>query len=129
MQASLVGFCVGAIALAISACSSSDSTETAGADAGGTDSSIAATDAGSSTPDSGTTPPTDGASTVDGNTGPPKEFGEACNADAQCKSGACFIGGNGSYCSIKCTPAGDVSTDCPKPLTSGDCNNKGYCKR
>jgi hypothetical protein len=59
----------------------------------------------------------------------PKDFGEPCDDNAECKSGACFSGGNASYCSIKCAPAGDTSTDCPTPLTTGECNNKGFCKK
>jgi hypothetical protein len=67
-----------------------------------------------------------------------RAFGEPCSADAQCTSKACFRGGAGGggggggggagYCSILCTPA-NAATTCPKPLTSGQCNARGYCKR
>lgn len=107
-------------------CSSdADSTNT-GADAGAN-----ADTGGSSNTDSGSSTSDSGQGTTDaGDTGVPgtKEFGAACAGDSECKSNACFMGGQGNYCSIKCTP-GTAATDCPTPLTSGDCNNKGYCKK
>jgi hypothetical protein len=54
-------------------------------------------------------------------------FGAACTMDAQCASGACFVGGNQTFCSLHCTAA-TQATDCPVPPTSGVCNMKGYCK-
>lgn len=122
----MMGFTVGMTALAFYVGCSSDSTDTGIGDAGaGSDTAVATGD--SATVDTGTTPVIDAA--IDSAPATPKEFGESCSANSQCKSGACFMGGNGSYCSIKCTPGGDAATDCPQPLTSGECNNKGYCKK
>ena len=50
-----------------------------------------------------------------------------CAANAECESGVCFIGGNQSYCSVKCTAA-DAATTCAAPFT-GTCNKQGFCKR
>lgn len=90
-------------------------------------------DTGSSSNDGGGTTDSGQNATDAGaqDTGAPgsKEFGEVCAGDSDCKSNACFVGGQGNYCSIKCTPPGAASTDCPTPLTSGECNNKGYCKK
>ncbi len=69
--------------------------------------------------------PTDSATTGDSGK---KPFGETCGNDTECESGTCFLGGKQSYCSIKCTVASQA-TDCPKPPTSGECNNQGYCKK
>jgi len=58
-----------------------------------------------------------------------KAFGEQCNGDAECASKACFMGGQGSYCSIRCTKNGQNDPgECPNPPSSGLCNNQGYCK-
>ncbi len=56
-----------------------------------------------------------------------KAFGEACAMDSECQSDACFLGGNRTFCSIKCTVA-TAATDCPVPPTTGTCNMQGYCK-
>ena len=50
-----------------------------------------------------------------------------CASNAECESGVCFIGGNQSYCSAKCTAA-DAATTCAAPFT-GSCNKQGFCKR
>jgi hypothetical protein len=52
-------------------------------------------------------------------------FGAVCTKDADCKSNACFIGGQGSYCSILC----QTDAQCPVPPTAGKCNMKGYCMK
>ncbi len=54
-------------------------------------------------------------------------FGSVCAANEQCASGVCFVGGNRSFCSLRCTAA-TQATDCPVPPTSGACNMQGYCK-
>ena len=54
-------------------------------------------------------------------------FGQPCAANAQCESNVCFIGGNRTFCSLKCTME-TAATDCPVPPTSGACNMQGYCK-
>ena len=56
-----------------------------------------------------------------------KANAEACTANDQCESNVCFIGGNQSYCSVKCTSA-DAATTCVAPFT-GTCNKQGFCKR
>jgi hypothetical protein len=55
-------------------------------------------------------------------------FGAACNSNAECASNACNMGGNGSYCSIACKQATEAK-DCPVPLTNGQCNKRGFCKK
>lgn len=54
-------------------------------------------------------------------------FGAPCMANEQCATGVCFVGGNRTFCSLRCTAA-TQSTDCPVPPTSGACNIQGYCK-
>ncbi|HEX8952579.1 MAG TPA: hypothetical protein VF997_13535 [Polyangia bacterium] len=54
-------------------------------------------------------------------------FGTVCTMNAQCASNVCFVGGNRSFCSLRCTAA-TQATDCPVPPTSGTCNMQGYCK-
>lgn len=61
-----------------------------------------------------------------------RPFGEPCNRDAQCASGACTRsggggggGGGGGYCSIRCTTA-DQAAVCTKPPTNGQCV-RGFC--
>lgn len=54
-------------------------------------------------------------------------FGAVCTMNAQCASSVCFVGGNRSFCSMRCTSA-TQATDCPVPPTSGTCNMQGYCK-
>lgn len=79
----------------------------------------------------GTQLPLDGADmtpTSDaGSDGGLKPFGAMCASGSECESGICFIGGNRSFCSLRCTPATQAA-DCPKPPTSGTCNMQGYCK-
>jgi hypothetical protein len=71
-----------------------------------------------------TTSPTDPAAATAGK----KANAEGpCAADTECESGVCFIGGNQSYCSAKCTSA-DAATTCAAPFT-GSCNKQGFCKR
>lgn len=50
-----------------------------------------------------------------------------CASGAECESGVCFVGGNQSYCSVKCT-VDTATTACAAPFT-GSCNKQGYCKR
>lgn len=57
-----------------------------------------------------------------------KPFGAACTVSGECASNVCFLGGDQSYCSLKCTTA-TAATDCPKPPTSGMCNNRGFCRK
>lgn len=52
---------------------------------------------------------------------------EGCVKDDDCASGTCYIGDQGSYCSIKCT-AENAAAACIAPL-AGTCNKKGFCKK
>lgn len=56
-----------------------------------------------------------------------KKAAETCAAADECESGVCFIGGNQSFCSVKCT-TDTAATICVAPFT-GTCNKQGYCKR
>lgn len=56
-----------------------------------------------------------------------KGLGETCAVDGDCASNACFVGGMGSYCTLKCTPE-NAATVCLAPLLP-ECNTKGYCKK
>ena len=98
------------------ACSSDDGKPSEGTGSGTPvpTSTSATTPAPSST---GTTPP---ASTK-------KALIEGCAKDDDCASGTCYIGDQGSYCSIKCT-AETAATACVAPL-AGTCNKKGFCKK
>lgn len=104
-----------ALGLALSACSSDDSTGTSNAtgvdagDGGGQQDSATGSDAGASD-------------------GGKKAFGETCASPTDCQSGQCFTGGSQSFCSLKCTMA-TQATDCPVPPTTGQCNNQGYCRK
>jgi hypothetical protein len=56
-----------------------------------------------------------------------KEFLEGCVKDADCKSSVCYLGDQGSYCSLKCT--GETATTvCVAPF-AGTCNKKGFCRK
>jgi hypothetical protein len=57
-----------------------------------------------------------------------KAFGDTCTKDDDCESKACSVGGMGSYCSIRCTPA-NAAQVCVAPPSDGSCNNRGFCKK
>ena len=52
---------------------------------------------------------------------------EGCLKDDDCASGVCYVGDQGSYCSLKCT-AETAATVCVAPM-AGTCNKKGFCKK
>ncbi len=60
-------------------------------------------------------------------TGTKKAAAEVCKMDADCASGVCYVGEQGSYCSLKCT-ADTGTTVCVAPFV-GTCNKKGFCKK
>ena len=60
-------------------------------------------------------------------TGTKKAALEGCVKDDDCTSSVCYIGDQGSYCSVKCTPD-NVTTACVAPF-AGTCNKKGFCKK
>jgi hypothetical protein len=57
--------------------------------------------------------------------GTPGSFGAPCAGDGDCHSAACFFGGQGAFCSLRCTS----NDDCPTPPSAGVCNPRGYCKK
>lgn len=96
----------GAVAVAVlAACSGDDGKPSNGTSSG----AVSATDAG-------------------GAVGAKKKNAEqGCTKNEDCESDICFIGGNQSFCTVKCSAA-DVATVCVAPFT-GSCNKQGYCKR
>ncbi len=52
---------------------------------------------------------------------------EGCSRDADCASSVCYLGDQGSYCSLKCTAA-NAATACTAPFV-GTCNKKGFCRK
>lgn len=52
---------------------------------------------------------------------------DGCVRDADCQSGVCYAGDQGSYCSLKCT-AETASAVCTTPFV-GTCNKKGFCRK
>lgn len=84
------------------------------------------TDTGATTPApsaSPATPATPGTPT----TATKKAALDACTTNEDCASGVCYIGDQGSYCSLKCT-ADTAATACVAPF-AGTCNKKGFCKK
>lgn len=68
------------------------------------------------TPDAGATRTTKGA------------LGESCNIPSDCDSAQCFIGGQSSYCSLKCG-TDTATTICVPPVFNGMCNKQGFCRK
>ncbi len=104
--------------------SSSSSGGSSSSSSGGSSSSSSS--GGSSSSSSGGS--SSGDAGADGGGG--KAFGETCASDGECKSNACFKGGQGSYCSAKCTMTGVNDPVC-QAITgaTGKCNNQGYCQK
>jgi hypothetical protein len=104
----------GGVACVIAACSSDD-----GKPSGSSSGTTPAADAGE-----------EAAATTEGGAteaGAKKPNAAACALPEECESGFCFVGGNQSFCTIKCT-AETATTLCVPPFT-GSCNKQGYCKR
>lgn len=55
-------------------------------------------------------------------------LGADCTAPEQCDSQICFVGGQSSYCSLRCT-SDNGSTVCTTQPFDGTCNKQGYCRR
>ena len=55
-------------------------------------------------------------------------LGVVCSVGSECESGLCFVGGQASYCSLRCTSA-NATTICTPPVFDGLCNMQGYCRR
>ncbi len=54
--------------------------------------------------------------------------GVDCGAAEECQSGICFVGGQASYCSLRCTND-NATTICSTQPFDGTCNKQGYCRR
>ena len=68
------------------------------------------------TPDAGVAPTTQAA------------LGAACKIPPDCLSMQCFVGGQFSYCSLKCG-TDTAATVCVPPVFNGTCNKQGFCRR
>lgn len=75
---------------------------------------------------SGSSLPSPDSGGADGGSGK-SALAASCTANEECESNICFLGGNQSFCSLRCTVE-NVATVCVAPLT-GSCNKQGYCKR
>ncbi|HSO36174.1 MAG TPA: hypothetical protein VLT33_26785 [Labilithrix sp.] len=93
------------------ACSSDDGKPSDGTSSG-------APTGSATSPSTGTTPPAAGTK---------KALIEGCVTDGDCASGTCYLGDQGSYCSLHCT-AENAATVCVAPM-AGTCNKKGFCKK
>ena len=56
-----------------------------------------------------------------------KALTEACTKADDCASNVCFMGNQGSYCSLACTQQ-NAATVCVAPF-NGVCNNQGFCRK
>ncbi len=105
--------------LALAGCSSDDGKPSTGPGSG------TGTGGGQGTGESTSQAPTETSAT---DPGAKKKNAEGpCTSGTDCESGVCFVGGNQSYCSVKCT-VDTAATACAAPFT-GSCNKQGYCKR
>ena len=55
-------------------------------------------------------------------------LGQGCKVPTDCESAQCFVGGQSSYCSLKCGTA-TATTICVPPVFNGVCNKQGFCRR
>lgn len=55
-------------------------------------------------------------------------LGSACKIAADCESAQCFVGGQFSYCSLKCGTDTAASV-CVPPVFNGTCNKQGFCRK
>ena len=55
-------------------------------------------------------------------------LGEACKIPSECDSAQCFIGGQFSYCSLKCG-TDTAKSICVPPVFNGTCNKQGFCRK
>ena len=109
-------------------CSSDDGKPTSGPGSGtgsGTGAGTGAGTGGDTETNTGAATPAPGGTTQ--TTGAKKAAIEACIKDDDCASGVCYLGDQGSYCSLKCT-ADTAATVCVAPF-AGTCNKKGFCKK
>lgn len=83
------------------------------------------TDAAITTPDVSSTD----VSSTDVANAAPKSFGELCSSDDDCLSAACFMGGMGSFCSLRCSLTDQVDPVCTTPPSTGQCNKQGFCRK
>ncbi len=121
-----------AVLTVLTACSSDDGAPSSSSGSSSASSSSGTTTSSSSTSSSGGTDAsasTDGGSTSSsgGQDGGKKGLAETCTKNEDCESNACFMGNQGSYCSLPCTQA-NAATVCVAPF-NGVCNNQGYCRK
>jgi len=118
--------------LAVAGCSGDDGRPTSGPGSG-TGTGGGENEKTPSTSTTSDTSPATPAPSASGTAAAPAPAGKLANAQGpctggdQCESGVCFVGGNQSYCAVKCTPD-TAATACAAPFT-GACNKQGYCKR
>ena len=55
-------------------------------------------------------------------------LGAPCKIPTDCESAQCFIGGQSSYCSLKCG-TDNATTICVPPVFNGVCNKQGFCRK
>jgi hypothetical protein len=60
-------------------------------------------------------------------TGTKGALGSACTQPTDCESGVCYVGGQASYCSLKCTQQ-NAAQVCAPPTFNGVCNKQGFCR-
>jgi hypothetical protein len=127
MQFTARALALGAIVL-VTGCGSDDGGTVASTDTGtAADTATSSMDTATAT-DTATTTETSGETTGETSSDAAKKaLGETCAVDGDCASNACFVGGMGSYCSLKCTTE-NAATVCIAPLLP-ECNIKGYCKK
>jgi len=124
LQSILTVISLSLMGAAYAGCSSSDTSTSSGGTTDGGSEGGGGSDGASTPADSGSTPADSGGTTGDGGK---KAFGEDCNVDGDCETGACFAGNKQHFCTFHCMAA-TAATDCPKPPTTGECNNQGYCR-
>lgn len=55
-------------------------------------------------------------------------LGLPCKIPTDCESGQCFVGGQSSYCSLRCGTDTAASV-CVPPVFNGTCNKQGFCRK
>jgi hypothetical protein len=108
-------------------CSSDDGKPTGGGSGTGTGTGTGTGGGSETATETGAATPAPTETQEAGAAGAKKAAIEACMKDDDCASGVCYLGDQGSYCSLKCT-ADTAATVCIAPF-AGTCNKKGFCKK
>lgn len=79
-------------------------------------------------PDDGA--PSEPIPTIDAGVAPAAKaaLGDPCKIPSDCASEQCFVGGQFSYCSLKCG-TNTAATVCAPPIFNGVCNKQGFCRK